>query len=630
MIDTALLEELKNNHDSVRLYTQRLSMTREGKTRYAARCPFHSDSTPSFKVELIDGVWIYKCYGGACNATGNVIQFVQNFDHIKFPEAVELVKKYLGSSWEAKKEKVEKVFKPVILKDVKPAISFPLADYAKFEKNLADNLPAQTWLQKERGISYETAKRLHFGYKQTITTKNPSLQDVLDKGWIVFPCIENERVVSLKYRSIHRKAFSQQPGMTTSLFNTSAIDVLDTVYLTSGEFDCAALEQAGFRAVSLPSDSITITPEMRDRLMQADKIVLAGDSDDSGVKPMEKLWAEMKERCFYLHWPTTIKDANQLWVEKQDLAVFKTTINTLTTEALSKPMKGVYSLPEAMRSSGRTNIADHPNRLHFPWPSVDKMAILLPGSVMAFFATNTKMGKTCFALNVTLHGALKYSEVILNYQCELSTDEISNLVAAYLLNKSRNSLDKYDYQAASSNLMNSHVHYYVGRDPTLNTVTPVLDLIEAAIQRLGATIVVLDHIHFICRNEANQTEAEANAMQRIKRMAQEYGVKFIVIGQPRKAQQQNRGRAVHITDWKGSEAGCSDADAVFVLHRNYIKDKDPLNPPMDDYERRSEISLLGARSKGDGATYAILQFHGDVATFKEEIAEEAPGDSIFA
>ena len=55
----------------------------------------------------------------------------------------------------------------------------------------------------------------------------------------------------------------------------------------------------------------------------------------------------------------------------------------------------------------------------------------------------------------------------------------------------------------------------------------------------------------------------------------------------------------------------------------------PYVPQMDDYEPRSEISLLGARSKGDGATYAILQFHGAISTFREECSDEMP-ESIFA
>ena len=229
----------------------------------------------------------------------------------------------------------------------------------------------------------------------------------------------------------------------------------------------------------------------------------------------------------------------------------------------------------------------------------------------------------CFVLNLTVEGALKHDEVVLNYQCELEADEIANLVGAYLMRKSRNHLEEADYKEASANLTKHNARYYVGRNANLNTVGPVLDLIEAAIRRLGATVVVLDHIHFICRNEKNQTEAEANAMQRIKRMAQQYQVKFIVVGQPRKAEQSNKGKVVHMTDWKGSETGVSDADAIFAIHRNTIKNKDPLNPPMDDYEPRTEIHLLGARSKGDGATFAILQFHGDVAAFREEIPDDS-------
>jgi hypothetical protein len=554
------------------------------------------------------------------------------FDKLTMPGAIEKIKEELGTSWEGQKHKVESVFKPLVDEKASDFKSYSLSEYELYERNLASNDSAQAWLLKERGISYETAKRLHLGFRQTLSSPADDIQDILSKGWISIPSIIGDRVRLIKYRSVVRKAFARQPKMETVLFNTNTVDPSEDLYVVAGEFDAAVLEQAGFRTISLPADSTPITPDMKDKLMQGKRVILAGDSDQSGQKAMDKLdklWYELQnpdlpaQIVFRLRWPAGVKDANQLWRQNEDIAHFRATIDGLTSEALSQPMAGVYSLAESMSQSSRTTLSDNPNRLRFPWPNVDKMAILLPGSVMSLMATNTKMGKTCFVMNFTIEAALK-KEVVLNYQCELSIDEISNMVAAYLLQQNRNSLTTLDYKRAAAILRKEDVHYYVGRNPTLNTVGPVLDLIEAAIKRLGATIVVLDHIHFICRNESNQTEAEANAMQRIKRMAQQYQVKFIVVGQPRKAQQGNKGKIVHITDWKGSETGGSDADAVFALHRNAIVAKDPANPPMDDYEPQVQIHLLGARSKGDGPTFCLLLFKGEKATFCEESQESGP------
>jgi len=231
------------------------------------------------------------------------------------------------------------------------------------------------------------------------------------------------------------------------------------------------------------------------------------------------------------------------------------------------------------------------------------------------------MGKTQLIAQATLYAA-QQGEIVINYQAELSTTEFSNIIASQVSRKSRNKISAEDYKSAAHALRG--VQYYVGCDPTLNTVYPVIDLLEAAISRLGATVVVLDHLHHLTRNTDSEIQDQANAMQRLKSMAQKYGCKIIVIAQPRKANSANKGKLIHITDFKGSEAVTSGADAIFVLHRDYIKQKDPNNPPMDDYDPITEVHLLAARSKGDGPTLAKLMFCGDICTFSEISYEENP------
>lgn len=962
------LEQLKRNPATLRLYQERVRLRRDGRELVGC-CPFHSERTPSFKISLHDGAYIYKCFG--CQKSGNIIQFVSDFDKVPFNAAADKVRQFLGAApktefrprqWDGMKQSVEQVFQP--LGEERALKTYSLAEYAKFEHHLATSHEARQWLEQARGISYETARRLRFGFRQDVgKLAGQDNQDIAGQGWIALPCLEDGRVVSIKYRSIARKAFCRQPGMKTTLFNLETVDPLEPLYVTEGEFDAAVLEQAGFHAVSLPSAIRNFSPEMKDQIMQADTVVLAGDCDGGvGNEVMEKLWAELEERTYLLHWPADSKDANDA-LRKHcagDREKFQAVVRQLTREARKTPMPGVESLQEAMLASNRVNLADHPQRLRLPWPSADRMAILLPGSVASISATNTKMGKalkngtrvlspsgwipieklevgdlvigadgkptevrgvfpqgirplydirfsdgtittcdedhlwtvydkntpaprtlttrelrntklrwkgngprwfvprnapvafskgalpvdpyllgsllgdgsfvntsvrfttadtemaqrlsellpsgvclrrceqkydyalvgekprnplraalrelgllgkrsehkfvprqylfndpaarlsvlqglmdtdgfvdpksrsmeftstsqqlandvvflvrslggvasirnrrtsclyrgqrrwcenyrvrlwlpvapfrlerkraitdgrhkvreksilsidraghgeatcirvaakdglfiaenftvthnTAWVMNATLHGARLHGEVVLNYQCELDSAEFSTLVAAHVLRKSRNNLTKADFEEAAKKL--GKTRYYIGRNPTLTTVTPVLELIEAAIKRLGPTVVVLDHLHFICRNEDNEIQAQANAMQRIKNMAVKYRVKFIVVGQPRKANQQSKGKVIHVTDFKGSESVTSDADAIFVLHRDYIRNKDPLNPPKDDYEPKTELHLLGARSKGDGPTFCELFFVGEFASFNELTIEPPP------
>ena len=463
---------------------------------------------------------------------------------------------------------------------------------------------------------------MHVGYRQSLEKiAGKTNEDIKDTGWVALPSIENGTVVSIKYRSLQRKAFSRQPGMKTTLFNLDSVDPLEPIILVEGEIDALSLEQIGYRAVSLPSASFTLTPEMRDALEQADSIILAGDNDGKvGVDAMERLKRDFGDKALLVKW-TEGKDANECALKLG--AGFKDYFEGLVSAAKSQPFPGVYSLAETMMSGDQTPLIDHPDRLRFPWKNVDEMAISLPGAVVFSTSTNTGMGKTVWWMNVSLHGARKYNEIVLNYQAEINESEFSNMAAAHLVMRDRNNLTRDDYKKAS--ILLKDVRYYIGSDPTLSTSAQVLDLIEAAVKRLGITTVVLDHIHYICGSESDPIQAQDRAMKRIKDMARIYSLKFIVLGQPRKADQKTRGKEMHITDSKGAGSISDNANTVYFLHREVVKNIDPGNPPMDEYEPETTVRLKKGRSKGRGSTYAKLFYSGATATFLEIDANHEEG-----
>jgi hypothetical protein len=619
------IDQLKKDPAIIRLYMQKVRLERQGN-RFRGACPFgtHDDSTPSFDIypDKTDGTLIFKCLG--CGASGNILQFISKLEHVSINEAIKVVKIFVSGTPETQAKAVDAVFKP--MGQDKPRLVLSLNDIAKYEQALENNLAAQEWLARERGITYQTAKRFHTGYCQDIGKLiGPNDQDVRDKGWIVLPCVEGDKVHAIKFRSLARKVFRRMMGMASEvLYNVDTIDLLEPVFLTEGEFDTMVLEQAGFRATSLPNATCKTTPEMKDKLLRAELVVLAGDTDGAaGSEKMKKLWAELGDRAAYLEWPAGWKDANATFLKecKGNVGEFHIAVNHLLSAAKSVVMPGIYSLQDSMRSHHQTDLANHPERFRFPWKNVDSMAIILPGDVVAVLATNTKMGKTCWLMNATLDAALTHGEVILNYQCELEPDRFNTMVAAYILRKDRNHLSNEDIEQAARRL--GTIRYYIGSNPALNTVGPVLDLIEAAIKRTGATVVVLDHIHFICRNASDETKAQADASQRIANMAKRYRVKFFMVEQPRKANQNSRGKRLKISDGKGSEALHSDAAAIFAIHRDEVPVTDP--PPPDPLSPITSIHLLGgARSKGDGASEARLIFFGNFAAFNEMV--NAPAD----
>lgn len=70
-----------------------VSLRRAGGGSLKGLCPFHDEKTPSFHVTPARNTW--HCFG-ACGEGGDVISFVQKYDQLTFPEAVERLADKVG------------------------------------------------------------------------------------------------------------------------------------------------------------------------------------------------------------------------------------------------------------------------------------------------------------------------------------------------------------------------------------------------------------------------------------------------------------------------------------------------------------------------------------------------------
>lgn len=625
------LQSLKQHPKVLDLYRSRLSLKQDGK-RWRGLCPFHDDrNAGNFDVYQHQGTWIYHCL--ACNASGSVLDVVQKTDNCSFPEAVKIVRDAIGE-WGQNRKQVEGVFR-ALATEPKKLVTYTEAQYAAYEQALRNSPEAQAFLAG-RGITLETAKRLRIGFRQDVgKLAGESNADIAGRGWLAFPTFGRGNsgspesvVTSIKYRSICRKSFTKQSGMVTALFHTSSIDFLEPVFLVEGELDACVLEQAGFRAVSLPNATYNCSPEDKDRLLEAEHVILAGDNDEAGQKSMLKLFREMKERTYLLRWPEGIKDANAFWDKcGRNLSVFRTEVGKLVDAAKSKPMEGVYDVRQSLLTTTHTSAADDPNRLRFPWPSVDSMAVISPGTVTTVYSSESGQGKSTWVLQATLFGAMKHGEVVINYQAEMMPQQIDTILASHLLRKDRLTLTEEDYREAGRRLP-ANMQYYIGRNTSLTNIGQVLDLIEAAVRRFGASCVVLDNLHFLCRSEQDQVKAQANAMQRITNLAGEYKLKFLVVHQARKADQNHKRKVTHVSDLDGSKAVQNDSSVILSLHREEIKhSRDDDTAGANEYDPMTEIRLQKVREKGPGKSYTTLLFAGNISTFAE-VAHEP--DTLFS
>jgi DNA primase len=70
--------------DFVQIASEHIALRKVGR-RWVGLCPFHAEKSPSFSVNAEEG--LYYCFG--CQASGDVIKFVREVDHVDFVEAVE-------------------------------------------------------------------------------------------------------------------------------------------------------------------------------------------------------------------------------------------------------------------------------------------------------------------------------------------------------------------------------------------------------------------------------------------------------------------------------------------------------------------------------------------------------------
>lgn len=85
------IEQIKNSIEISKVISNFLEIEKVGYNNYRAFCPFHNDhKTKSFFV--YDETNTYYCYG--CAKFGDVIQFIQDINHLPFVEAIEWLKSF--------------------------------------------------------------------------------------------------------------------------------------------------------------------------------------------------------------------------------------------------------------------------------------------------------------------------------------------------------------------------------------------------------------------------------------------------------------------------------------------------------------------------------------------------------
>ena len=151
------IDEIRRKADVSDIIGRYIPVRKQGR-EFKAVCPFHDDHDPSLHIN--DERKIYKCF--VCGAGGNVFTFIQNYEHVSFPEAVGKVAELIGYplSVEASAAAPRKT-------DPEKERYYKLLDetinYTCYEINSEEAAAAKKYLN-ERGLDESVRSKFEIGY----------------------------------------------------------------------------------------------------------------------------------------------------------------------------------------------------------------------------------------------------------------------------------------------------------------------------------------------------------------------------------------------------------------------------------------------------------------------------------
>lgn len=285
-------------------------------------CPFHHEKTPSFHVN--DQLGFYKCFG--CGEGGDVFTFLEKYEGMTFREALEYLAELTGVTLTNRQQSPEDILRAKVLEILELATTFYVQ---KLES--AAGQAARDYLAT-RGTSSSLIKQFKLGaapdewhaLTSFLQSKKFTKAQILASGLarqnatgrlydtfrdrLMFP-LRNHRgqVVGFsgrqlkanpnegKYINTPETIVYHKGKMLYGLFeHAKVIRQAKTMLIVEGEFDMLSSSQAGVDFVCAIKGS-ALTSDHADLIARyTDKVILALDSDEAGIKATKKAIAALR------------------------------------------------------------------------------------------------------------------------------------------------------------------------------------------------------------------------------------------------------------------------------------------------------------------------------------------------
>jgi DNA primase len=309
--------KVRASTDFVALAGEHMALRRVG-TRWVGLCPFHTEKTPSFSVNAELGM--YYCFG--CGASGDVITFVREVEHLDFVEAVEKLAARAGVAlhYDSEAGGRDHQRRTRIHETLEAAIAW----YHERLLTAPDAAAARSYLRRERGYDGDIVRRYRIGWApqdrdrlvRALGIPAPALVDAglaavddsgrytdFFRGRILFPIFDpggkpvgaGGRILpggfGPKYKNTSGTAVYDKSSVLYGLnWAKKAVVDTDRVVVCEGYTDVVGFHEAGVAEAVATCGTALAEGHVQSLRKFTRRIVLAYDADAAGQAAAERLY----------------------------------------------------------------------------------------------------------------------------------------------------------------------------------------------------------------------------------------------------------------------------------------------------------------------------------------------------
>lgn len=513
MITQESINEVKQRTEILDVIGRYISISKKG-AEHVAKCPFHDEKTPSFKVSKPKQ--IYKCFG--CGKSGDAISFVMEFKQVKYLEAIQEIARFYNITLEKETDQKK--------------------SYSRPEKREPAIYPQHLEYMRSRGINEQT---LFLNKVTSCREWMPKAQGVTDA--LCFNYYRDGELINIKYRA-DNKDFKLHKDAELIFYNIDAIKGKDSVIIVEGEIDCLTLLECGLQSViSVPNGAgknqkleyLDNCWQLLDNLKQ---VILFTDNDEAGNALRNELARRLGyERCLKVVFPAECKDANEIFLKHGKAALLQCIANSVEF-----PVEGVIGIDDVLEDVAEFYINGYPKGVKVGRPELDEYISFIAGQ----FTTITGMpgsGKSEFLDDMACNLAVNHnwSFAVCSFENQPTSFHITKLMekivgksfAFRYDTSSRINIDEFSNVVP---FVRSHFHF-INMNEVDISVDGLLAKIGELVKRKGIQAAIIDPWNYIEHKIPlgyTETQYISESLTKIKAACLKYGIHIFLVAHPKK------------------------------------------------------------------------------------------------